>query len=74
MVLLHNSTRFNPLPLEVVVKEFIYSWQYNGVTAFEEIISWCQRNFKDVGTWLYTLDTIYFTNEKEYVMFLLRWA
>jgi hypothetical protein len=57
----------------------IYSWQYNGVASWDELLVWCMKNLyhgEYYKTNWYTnhRDTFYFTDEKEYMLFLLRWA
>ena len=57
----------------------INSWQYNGVAPWSEIVHWCFKNLYHGGhyepNW-YTngYETIYFKDEKEYLMFLLKWS
>ena len=56
-----------------------YTWQYNGRAPWSEIIDWCCENLWHGGhyepNWHASVfETIYFTDEKEYVFFLLRWA
>jgi hypothetical protein len=57
----------------------MYKWQYNGVAPFDEIVKWCMEHLYHGGhyepTWEASVyETIYFYDEKEYAMFLLRWA
>lgn len=51
-------------------------WQYNGVAHWIEIIRWCSITFGIGNTRWYTngWETIYFTHERDYAWFLLRWA
>jgi hypothetical protein len=49
-------------------------WQYNGVAPFNEIVSWCFQHFGSKVTWSYLNETIYFKDEREYTLFLLRWS
>jgi hypothetical protein len=57
----------------------IYSWQYNGVAPWNDIVVWCMQNLYHGGhyepNW-YTnqKETFYFKDEKEYILFLLRWS
>ena len=57
----------------------VYSWQYNGVAPWLDIINWCMDNLYHGGhyepNW-YTNhhETIYFKDKKEYAWFLLRWS
>jgi len=50
------------------------SWQYNGIAKWSEIYEWCLDNLND--NWHYTngFETIYFSNEEAYVLFILRWS
>ncbi len=57
----------------------IYVWQYNGVAPWSEIADWCYKNLYHGGhyepNWhINGHETIYFTDPKEYTLFLLRWA
>jgi hypothetical protein len=57
----------------------VYQWQYNGVAPWSEIVHWCEENLYHGGHyepnwWPNSYDTIYFTDPKEYTLFLLRWA
>jgi hypothetical protein len=49
-------------------------WQYNGAAPFNEIVSWCFQHFGSKVTWSYLNETIYFKDEREYTLFLLRWS
>ena len=55
----------------------VYSWQYNGVASWLDIIDWCLDNLYHGGhyepNWWSKYETIYFKDEKEYAWFLLRW-
>ena len=57
----------------------VYQWQYNGRAPFGDIVEWCYNHLYHGGyyepNW-YTneRETIYFRDEKEYTMFLLRWS
>jgi hypothetical protein len=51
----------------------VYSWQYNGRAPFNDIWDWCIQNMKG-RFYTNNFETIHFTNEKEYILFLLRWA
>lgn len=51
----------------------IYVWQYNGSALFDEIVQWCRDTFGYVD-WYWRNETVYFENEKDYTMFLLRWS
>lgn len=57
----------------------VLSWQYNGRAPWLEILTWCMENLYHGGHyepnwWPNSYDTIYFTDPKEYTLFLLRWA
>ena len=40
-----------------------------------EIIRWCENTFgKDKNRWGYYIDGFNFNDEKDYVLFLLRWT
>jgi hypothetical protein len=57
----------------------IYSWQYNGVAPWNDLVVWCIENLYHGGyyepNWhTNQTDTFYFTDEKEYMLFLLRWT
>ena len=46
-------------------------WQYNGVAPWFEIAQWCADNLEHTKcTW----ETVYFYDEREYLLFLLRWG
>lgn len=47
-------------------------WQYNGVAPFDEITDWCKQNIQ--GFSVIKFETIWFHNESDYILFLLRWA
>ncbi len=49
-------------------------WQYNGAAPFNDIVAWCFQHFGSKVTWSYLNETIYFRDEREYTLFLLRWA
>jgi len=54
-------------------------WQYNGVAPWLEILTWCMENLYHGGhyepNWFTNgNDTFYFTDPKEYTLFLLRWS
>jgi hypothetical protein len=49
-------------------------WQYNGVAPFNDIVAWCGKHFGGNATWSYLNETIYFRDEREYTLFLLRWT
>ena len=57
----------------------VYSWQYNGVAPWNDIVVWCMQNLYHGGhyepNW-YTnkKETFYFKDENEYMLFLLRWS
>lgn len=56
----------------------VYSWQYNGVAPWAEIVRWCMDNLYHGGhyepNWYTGPETFYFSDEKEYAWFLLRWS
>ena len=49
-------------------------YQYNGVEKFSTVLAWCYLHL-DINTW-YTngFETITFTNEQSYTMFMLKWS
>ena len=49
-----------------------YTWQYNGVAPWYEIVKWCDTNLK--SCWNNGYETIHFDDKGEYAWFLLRWA
>ena len=49
------------------------SWQYTGIAPWHELYSWCERAIGPTG-WHGTWETLYFEHEKDYTLFLLRWA
>ena len=51
----------------------MYKWQYNGVAPWTDIINWCWDTYP-VESVYYKFETIYFHSEKDYLLFLLRWA
>ena len=58
-----------------------YKWQYNGTAPMKDIVWWCKENFGPLktindwrGAWAVEWETIYFQNEKDYILFLLRWS
>ena len=57
----------------------VYAWQYDGRAPWSEIVHWCYKNLYHGGhyepNWHTNgYETIYFTDEKEYTLFLLRWS
>jgi hypothetical protein len=51
-----------------------HRWQYNGAAQFNDIVAWCFQHFGSKVTWSYLNETIYFKDEREYTLFLLRWS
>lgn len=49
-------------------------WQYNGAAPFNDIVAWCGKHLGSNATWSYLNETIYFKDEREYTLFLLRWS
>ena len=49
-----------------------YTWQYNGVAPWYEIVKWCDTNLKTC--WNNGYEIIHFGDKGEYAWFLLRWA
>lgn len=47
------------------------TWQYNGSADWSRIIHWCSEN---LDHWQAHWETITFYDEREYLIFLLRWA
>lgn len=57
----------------------MYTWQYNGMAPWHEIIIWCMEHLYNGGhyepSWSTNMsDTFYFKDSKEYTLFLLRWS
>jgi hypothetical protein len=53
----------------------ILEWQYTGRAPWNEIVKWCEINFgRRSGRYFAAWETIKFSNERDYVFFLLRWA
>jgi len=51
--------------------KYKHRWQYNGVVPFNQVLNWCdQHNIVIWNEW----ETLYFTNEQDYLLFLLRWT
>ena len=64
---------------ESVSTPTVLSWQYNGRAPWDDIIDWCMDNLYHGGhyepNWFTNgNDTFYFTDPKEYTLFLLRWS
>lgn len=54
-------------------KIHIVSWKGRGEVDGEEIREWCEKNCK--GKWSYQLEGKFvFYDEKDYVLFMLRWS
>jgi len=53
--------------------EFKYSWQFNGVAPYWDILEWCEKHLNR-DDWSQEWETFYFKNEKSYAWFLLRWS
>lgn len=71
-----NSMATCPAPAQVsnfAANAGTPKWQYNGVAPFGEIVQWCRDTFGFVD-WFWRNETIYFENEQDYTMFLLRWS
>lgn len=51
---------------------FSNQWQYNGVASWDEILTWCVANMvhRHQTDW----ETIRFTDERDYVWFMMRWS
>jgi hypothetical protein len=49
------------------------TWQYNGVAPWEEIMAWCDQH---IGweNYFAPWETIYFRNDSDHTLFLLRWS
>ena len=50
------------------------TWQYNGVAPFDDICQWCRQNIQNEFWSMNGWETFTFTDEKAYVLFILRWA
>lgn len=53
------------------IKTNFPGWQFNGAAPFEEIMLWCEDHFGN--DWLWHYETIYFKNERDLSVFLMRW-
>jgi hypothetical protein len=51
----------------------LYKWQYNGRAPWDDIVKWCFETFGTSYWWPHH-ETICFTSEEDYALFLLRWA
>lgn len=57
------------------------AWQYNGVAPFNTLFEWCKNTLGSAQTpgrshmnWYCKNETIYFFDEEDYTMFVLRWG
>jgi hypothetical protein len=49
-------------------------YQYNGVEKFSTVLAWCYLHI-DIDTWHTNgFETITFTDEQSYTMFMLKWS
>ena len=55
----------------IIARDFP-NWQYTGVAPFEEVMVWCEEHFG--RDWLWTFETVYFKNERDKAVFLLKWS
>jgi hypothetical protein len=61
-------------------KTQVFVQRFDGIDSarWREIIAWCQRNLYHGGhyepNWRVNYPTFYFTDQREYTLFLLRWA
>lgn len=62
----------NDIDASRIISRDFPSWQYNGESTFEEIMMWCEEHFG--RDWLWSFETIYFKNERDKAVFLLKWA
>lgn len=53
------------------VTSITWTWHYNGVAPWIDILRWCNDNLKHVYAYSETLE---FRDEQEFTMFLLRWS
>lgn len=51
--------------------KLLLTWQYNGVAPWSEIIDWCMIY---IDTFNAQSETIFFYNDTDYTLFMLRWA
>ena len=49
------------------------TWQYNGIAKMSVILDWCLAHINDFF-WYNGTETIHFTSDKAYTMFMLRWS
>ncbi len=57
--------------------KYNHNWQYNGAAPFIDIVTWCTQMFGHCGSsgsWDHVWETIYFVEDADYALFLLRWA
>lgn len=54
------------------IKDNCYSWQYNGVAAFDDVVGWCEDQFGN--NWAWSFETLYFKYERDYMLFIMKWA
>lgn len=60
------------------MKIYIKRFDFASVEDFNEMVCWCKKTFYHGGyyepSWWHDYHTFYFGDEKEYMLFLLRWA
>jgi hypothetical protein len=50
------------------------TWQYDGVAPWNDIIGWCDSHLSRVDGWgTNGHDTIIFVNERDYLLFIMKW-
>ena len=59
-------------------KVFVKRFDGIDLDAWDEMIAWCKHNLYHGGhyepKWYLAYPSFYFTDEKEYMLFLLRWS
>ena len=58
--------------MSMSIEQKVYSWQYNGVAPFYEIVEWCEDHLGREFHWDW--ETIYFADQGQYAWFILRWS
>ncbi len=60
--------------MKLIIHRCNWSWQFNGKYSWHDVIAWCYKNLDDQGWYTNKCETIYFRNERAYLLFLLRWS
>lgn len=51
-----------------------WSWQFNGKHRQYDVLIWCKQHLDDLDWYTNAFETIYFSNKRAYLLFLLRWS